>query len=393
MNIIIICEERFRDYIVSIFEKHNKIMKLCCFVAWQGEDYGSCYNGETSYKGYPVLKFDQIKEMIYDHFLVAGQNTGYLSQIERAMHDNGVDNVLAIRWFSLATEADFIDNNDFDMKHIIRLSSNNEKPWLGELQVHVTDSCNLNCKACTHFTPFVKGRRPMDLERFESDIIQLSKIFTNIFLFHIMGGEPLLEPDLCMRMIDVVRKYFPDTSINLITNGSLVNKMDECFWKHLHDNCVTVRVSLYPAVIKSANEIQETLKRYDITYFCEVLNKIEFDKYFLCKHTSDPLYNMQRCHGRGCYSLYYGKIAKCPSPLYAKDVVKELENVGITGDWLYAKDAIDIYNDQNAWEILRKLEQPCDFCSHCDIDNKESISWEMVKGEPSLADWFIDYGD
>lgn len=219
----------------------------------------------------------------------------------------------------------------------------------------------------------------------------MKELFSDLYVFHLMGGEPLLEPELCMDMIELVRDSYPDCSINLITNGTLIDRMKDTFWSFLYNNGVTVRVSVYPAVITKVEIIKQILQKHSIPYICEVSNKVEFEKYFAARHESNAYENMRRCHGRGCYSLYKGYISKCPSPMYVREVATELEKEGISGDWLWATDAVNLYNEDNAWKIIKKLEEPCEFCKRCDLSNLIRIPWETVQGKPELDDWFIDY--
>lgn len=385
-----VCEDRYRDYIIDVFKRHmNSSLKLLQFGAWQGKAYATAFDGATQYKGVRVLPLSELDEK--ENILVAGINTGYLSQIMRALHDFGIETYSAIRWFSIHKRADFLNDAGINKHHIIVLSTGEGHACLGEVQVHATDSCNLNCKACTHFSPFVRGRRPLKLAQFGKDMERLKELFSGLYVFQIMGGEPLLEPEICMEMVKIVRHYYPDCSIDLITNGMLVDKMDDMFWTFMKDNFVTVRVSVYPAVLGKVERIKQILNGHGIEFICEISNKVQFEKYFTTKRRTDAYENMKRCHGRGCYTLYKGHLIKCPSAMYVRDTATELEKVGIAGDWLYANDAIDIYKDNNAWDIIRKLEQPCELCERCDQLNKVNIPWETIHGKPNLADWFIDY--
>ena len=49
----------------------------------------------------------------------------------------------------------------------------------------------------------------------------------------LLGGEPLLNPEI-NEYIKISRKYFPKTRISIITNATLLNDMDENFWKILN---------------------------------------------------------------------------------------------------------------------------------------------------------------
>lgn len=387
MDVAVVCEKRFEEYIVNTFQNHKTSdVKLKCFCDWNRDR-----DGGLSF-GIPVIPLTSIQDGDYDTILLAGFNTGYLSQMMRVVHDEKLNHILAIKWFSLTTRKDFIIRDRFDGRHVVEMPGGGEKPCLGELQVHVSDNCNLNCKACSHFTPFVLEHRCTDLKIFEKDLIQLSRLFSNIFVFQLMGGEPLLEPTICVEMIDLIRRYFQDCSINLITNGMLIGRMDKSFWEHVKEQSVTVRVSVYPAVLSKLDIIKGTLNYWDIPYLCEVNNKVEFEKNLTLTYATNPYDNMRRCHGRGCYSLVSGRVSKCPNSIYIRDMVYALRQHNIEfGNWIYGNDAIVLEDENDGWDIIKRLEAPCELCSRCDISNHQMIPWEMTKGKVELKDWFIDY--
>lgn len=58
--------------------------------------------------------------------------------------------------------------------------------------------------------------------------------------FHLMGGEPLLNPN-CKDFFAIARKYFPDSAIWLITNGILLENNPKTFGslvKKIRLNCI-----------------------------------------------------------------------------------------------------------------------------------------------------------
>lgn len=390
MKVVAVCEDRFRDYLLEIFRRHPESgMKIVCFGSWRmGEDRN------RSYSGTPVVPISKVSNSIeYDNVLMAGLNTGYLSHMMTAVQEAGLENVLAVRWFDIVNRTDFMDVHGYRKEHVVKMPEGEEKPCLGELQVHVTDSCNLNCKACSHFTPFVHGRHPMDAGIFEKDLENLSRLFSNIYVFHLMGGEPLLEPELCMDMVRLVKNYFPECSLNIITNGTLIGHMKSGFWECIRDNGITVRVSVYPAVVNNVDYIKEVLTDNGIPFLCEISNKIEFDKYMSLTYETDPVENSFRCHGRGCYSLANGKVTKCPGSIYIRYAADELSKYGVSGDWLYAKDAINLEEETDGWQIIKKLMEPCDLCSRCDISNLKKIPWMPVEKDLNLGDWFLDFSN
>ena len=168
---------------------------------------------------------------------------------------------------------------------------------------------------------------------------------------------------------------------------------EKWFWECIRDNGITVRVSVYPAVVNNVDYIKEVLTDNGIPFLCEISNKIEFDKYMSLTYETDPVENSFRCHGRGCYSLANGKVTKCPGSIYIRYAADELSKYGVSGDWLYAKDAINLEEETDGWQIIKKLMEPCDLCSRCDISNLKKIPWMPVEKDLNLGDWFLDFSN
>lgn len=146
--------------------------------------------------------------------LIAVPWPGRVNQILLELHDLKITGDLyAIRPTMIESKRDFINEGKFDSFVVDKIPVSDERPFLSLLESHVCDDCNLNCKACTHFSPFVKGRKKADIGKFEDSLHRISKLFSGIGLISILGGEALLEPDLCMKMLRISRKYFPEFGI------------------------------------------------------------------------------------------------------------------------------------------------------------------------------------
>lgn len=66
--------------------------------------------------------------------------------------------------------------------------------------------------------------------------------------FYLAGGEPLMNKD-CKEYFYILRKYFKNNLIWLITNGILLPKQDNSFWKALKENNIILRPTKYPLKI------------------------------------------------------------------------------------------------------------------------------------------------
>jgi uncharacterized radical SAM superfamily Fe-S cluster-containing enzyme len=111
-------------------------------------------------------------------------------------------------------------------------------------EIHVCEHCNLNCKGCGHFSPLAK-KHFLDPAVFERDCRQLSKLSNRrVELIDLMGGEPLLHPQIT-KIFEIARMYFDDT-IQLVTNGILLEKQNDVFWESCRRQRIDILISRYP---------------------------------------------------------------------------------------------------------------------------------------------------
>lgn len=109
------------------------------------------------------------------------------------------------------------------------------------LEHHIVDHCNLKCKGCTHFSPLADPWFE-EVEDFKRDFGRLAEIM-HVDVIRIMGGEPLLHPNVC-EFLRITRELFPDSQIQLVTNGILM-QLTEGLIETLNENKIIVCISDY----------------------------------------------------------------------------------------------------------------------------------------------------
>lgn len=115
------------------------------------------------------------------------------------------------------------------------------------LDVQVCDHCNLRCAGCLHFAPLAE-EHCLDVEAYERDLSQLAGVegiegyFESVVL---MGGEPLLHPRVA-DIVRITREHLPQQRVMLCTNGLLLKRMDDDFWRALVECDVWLLISPYP---------------------------------------------------------------------------------------------------------------------------------------------------
>lgn len=134
--------------------------------------------------------------------------------------------------------------------------------FLEIVEIHLAESCNLNCFGCNHFSQIAEKEFP-DIEIFKKDMQRLSEISKGIVgTFRLMGGEPLLNPN-CIQFFDITRYFFPKSAIWLVTNGILLDKQNEDFWNSCQRNKMQIRPTKYPIKI-NWDLIKDKCDQYDI---------------------------------------------------------------------------------------------------------------------------------
>ena len=123
------------------------------------------------------------------------------------------------------------------------------------LDIEVTEHCNLNCKSCGSFAPLA-DEEYVDINELASDLKRLSELSAGeVHHINILCGEPLLHPEIT-KIIEIVRHYFPYGNIYLVTNGVLLNRMDESFWQQCKQSNIVIEPTQYPIKI-NYDEIQD----------------------------------------------------------------------------------------------------------------------------------------
>ena len=237
------------------------------------------------------------------------------------------------------------------------------------LEVHAADHCNLNCKGCMHFSSLVKGKVFPDFNRLSADVHQLRKVIKHIDIIRILGGEPLLNPELD-RYIVLLRKVYPYANINIVTNGILIEKMSESLCETIRNNKIHVHVSLYPPVKNKKDKIETFLKENSITFqVSECINT--FTSTYQPEPFADKSLAKEKCE-IFCNNLRDGKISCCPHVIYT-----HYYNECFGTAYPVEDGMIDIYSIKSARELHQRLGKPVSLCSYC--DRSSCFDWSITK--------------
>jgi len=246
--------------------------------------------------------------------------------------------------------------------------------------VHLTDHCNLNCRGCEHYSsisePFFA-----DLSATARDLTRLAELFENIEQMYLLGGEPLLHPQV-EEFVRETRRIFPRTRLYLMTNGILVTRMPESFWSALQQTNTTLLCDSYPIKIDHAR-IEDLGREHSVTIEwmkpAEKFFKIPVDLSASC----DPRKSFDRCRGlSNCAIVRGGRLFPCAHSAYTDILIKRF---GLEGLEPGEQDSISIWEDAEGDEIIDFLMHPTPWCAHCDFDSFGTYEWQTGKG--TLDEW------
>lgn len=257
------------------------------------------------------------------------------------------------------------------------------------IEYHLCEHCNLNCAGCDHFSPLAE-KVFADLDSFTNDMRRLQILLNGSMRYiRLLGGEPLLNEKVG-NFIDIARRYFPKAKIEIVTNGTLLDKMDKQFWKNCREKKVTILVTKYPinvAYDKMKNLACTENVEYKYTSFTDESHENIVKKMYRYPLDIEGRQNTRKsfahCECANNYAfLKNGRIYACPICASIGHFNKYFGyNLAIT-----EKDYIDIYETNNKHNIFRFLSKPIPFCRYCNVDKRKfGFEWEVSK--KSVNEW------
>jgi len=257
--------------------------------------------------------------------------------------------------------------DDFARRYVLK-----KKPILHYLEYHVASQCNMNCKGCFHFSNLVAPDMAFpSLEQFEKDISRLSELFGNISIIRLVGGEPLLNPQL-PQFICATRAAFPKAKIALLSNGIGYKKIDGELLRAIKSTDAEVQISLYQPMFGSKDKMKRHLEGCGIKH--HVSDGIDkFAKYINMAGDSNPKEIASQCPASRCTFLSAGHIAKCPLPF---NIEHFNQYFGQSIDMSHEK--LDIHDTTwDGFTLKKVLRKPMDSCRYC--GKLEWFDWDRAK--------------
>ena len=249
-----------------------------------------------------------------------------------------------------------------------------------DLEVHLSENCNLNCSYCCHFAQLAEEEYLLPAD-FEKSLSSIRKDVLNRFgILRLMGGEPLLNP--CVKEIIAIARKFFCGKIELVTNGILLKKQDSALFRACVDNGVELRITRYPIAVDYNRIVRELHVRFpklkiadhrDDNLFCHFRldlsgSQDQDERYSSCRIVQEMF----------CQQLVGTRIYACPYGAHIRHFNKRF------GYDLADEEYLDLANVKEFGEVEKWKGKSKRFCRYCNLDDTKYYPWsrhQVVDGE------------
>jgi organic radical activating enzyme len=151
------------------------------------------------------------------------------------------------------------------------------KVHIYQTDVLVTEKCTLNCSHCNMFMPHFEAPIHRELDTIISDIDSFFNIVDYVSVFHLVGGEPFLYPNIENIIKHILENYIDRIDKLIITtNGTILPK--QSIIDLLKNNDIILSVSDYTDKLenikKKVVKVLDVYKNNNINHY--VRNEIEW---------------------------------------------------------------------------------------------------------------------
>ena len=255
----------------------------------------------------------------------------------------------------------------------------NTIPYLLHMEFEVSHHCNLNCKGCTHFAP-LSEKKFGDFEDFVKDLARIRQMVDYIGHIQLMGGEPLLNPDL-NRYVEAARDIYPHSEINVVTNGLLLGSADDKLKETMRHTGAIFRVTLYPPFKNDIKTVIAQMEQagisctagYDAELFYALIDP---------DGRSDPSLSNAKCTQSLCHIFEKGKVNQC----VMAHKIQVFEEYFQTGR-VFPDCDLDLYaEDLTPFMLQKYLMRPIEMCRFC--GEPRPFPWAPAGKTPRKEDWY-----
>ena len=335
---------------------------------------------EGTFLGYPVYKPEHLAAdgPAYDYILVA---SAYSFEIGVHLVELGLPRYLRFyfTWDTLTPPPESHETWLARCRDERYAMGPDGRLRLPQLDLNLTEHCNLSCAGCNHFCPLAppwfydpnEARRELD---------RLSRFVATVDRFFIVGGEPLLHPDVTA-FFEIARERFPGAELALWTNGTRLERMPEHFWEACRTHDVRLRLTNYPRLRHKTPALARLIREKLGAFY-------GFDREDCCLMLTTamrPGKSLSRC-GLDILTLSRGSLYHCPYEAYV-----HMYNAAFAAQFP-ERQGYDLFAPKaSAQGLLDYLVRPSALCHFCrDKDELVLVDWSSDWNRPGA--WVLEEG-
>lgn len=226
---------------------------------------------------------------------------------------------------AVSNAIDSLPTNRYQMERLktIRDFKLRGKIYLPQVEFAITTTCNLKCKNCTNYIPYLprENQRVITFADFQTYLQNLLKNVDKLNALLLLGGEPLLHKEL-PQMLDFALNCEKIENVYITTNGTIYfsDALRAVFEKHKDNKKLWIWVSNYTANPRLAKR----LKSYDLVAYLrkQQMNYIFIDDSVWGKSPPPTYAEIKRTDAENsayflacnvpCVSVYGSELSICP---------------------------------------------------------------------------------
>jgi len=277
------------------------------------------------------------------------------------------------------------------------------QPTLPFLEIMTIRTCNISCQGCTTFSD-LKYKGYVSWDQGKSWILPWVSRF-NIEAVGLMGGEPLINPDL-VSWLTGIRALLPHAQIRFVTNGLLLDKN----W-----HIVELLQELGNTVLKISQHVDdarinkvvdrifsswdwEPIEEFGIKRWArhnnlrfQIAQPLTFIRTFrgeyhsMQPHANNPSESFEICVQKKCPLLYNGRIYKCGTLGLTPELLERFNwpNADLWDSYIDPGLSVDS-TDSELIAFANNFGKPHSMCAQCPsskdvdslIDHKTTVTFK-----------------
>ena len=252
------------------------------------------------------------------------------------------------------------------------------------LEHHIVDHCNLNCGGCSHFSPLADEWYE-NIDDFIYDFQALANKTDNyVPVIRLMGGEPLLHPQYD-DFLHVARTLFPNSNIQIVTNGLLLQKEHDKLVKVCNERDIQICTSNYGLKL----DLNKLLKDYKYTRVDNKNSLYNISLDLNGNYDAEETFRYCDLHVNHWYYFQDGRFFPCCIAANIR-FFENYFHIFLGNEEEYPRKLDDIsisIHNHSIQEIQEFLNKPIQLCRFCNTIQRQQSYQPFKVSKKSIKEW------